>query len=51
MAMHEMLMLSVEERKRLATAARQRIEANYSLPTVVAHYQDLYEEVVAQYVE
>ena len=50
-AMHEMLMLSVEERKRLATAARQLIEDNYALPTVVARYQNLYEEVAAQYVE
>jgi glycosyltransferase involved in cell wall biosynthesis len=47
-AIHEILSMSPEKRKRLGAAARQRIEENYSLPAVVARYQDLYEEVLAQ---
>lgn len=47
-AIHEILSMSPEKRKRLGAAARQRIEENYGLPAVVAGYQELYEEVSAQ---
>ena len=50
-AIRDILSLPAEERKRLGAAARLRIEENYALPTVVARYQHLYEEVSAQCVE
>ena len=50
-SMHELLSLSLEERIQLGMTARRRIEENYSLPTVVERYQDLFEEVAAQCAE
>ena len=42
----KILMMEVEERRNLGRAARQRIEENFSLDSVVARYENLYRELL-----
>ena len=42
----KILMMDVEERRNLGQAARQRIEENFSLDSVVARYENLYRELL-----
>lgn len=42
----KILMMDVEERRNLGRAARQRIEENFSLDSVVARYENLYRELL-----
>ncbi len=44
-AWRQLLEIGPERRRRLGLAARSRIERHFSLPSVVARYQRLYEEV------
>ena len=46
-ALHELLRLTPEERALLGEQARCRIEEHFSLPSVVARYEQLYDELVA----
>ena len=42
----KILMMDVEERRNLGRAARQRIEENFSLDSVVTRYENLYQELL-----
>ncbi len=42
----KILMMDVEERRKLGQAARRRIEENFSLDSVVARYENLYRELL-----
>jgi glycosyltransferase involved in cell wall biosynthesis len=42
----KILIMDVEERRTLGRAARQRIEENFSLDSVVARYENLYRELL-----
>ncbi|HSK38993.1 MAG TPA: glycosyltransferase, partial [Arenibaculum sp.] len=44
-ALGEMCGMGAEERRRLGTAARARIVANYALPIIVERYEALYAEL------
>lgn len=44
----ELIQLGPEPRRRLGTAARERIEREFSLPAVVRQYQELYQELGPQ---
>jgi glycosyltransferase involved in cell wall biosynthesis len=46
-AWQQIIELGDEGRNNLGTAARRRIEENFSLPIVVAHYEKFYEESIA----
>lgn len=50
-AMMELIDMGKEGRENLGVMARQRVVDNFSLPSVVRHYESLYEEVLAQKVE
>lgn len=42
----KLLQMSEEERKKLGRAARQRVEEKFSLPSIVARYEQLYSELL-----
>ncbi|MDD5473279.1 MAG: glycosyltransferase [Candidatus Methanoperedens sp.] len=44
-AWHELIKMGQDERRRLGIAARCRIRENFSLPSIVAQYEKLYEEL------
>jgi glycosyltransferase involved in cell wall biosynthesis len=45
-AWRALIALGPASRAQLGSAARRRMEKNFSLPSVVARYQNLYEELV-----
>lgn len=46
-AWSELIEMGSEGRRQLGVAARQRIEGNFSLRTIVARYESLYQEIAA----
>ena len=45
-AWKELLEIGLEERKKLGRAARERIEKNFNLPTIISQYENLYEQIL-----
>jgi glycosyltransferase involved in cell wall biosynthesis len=47
-AWSDLIKMGPEYRRQLGLAARRRIEENYSLPAIVAQYENLYEELASR---